>query len=65
MACEGGKGLWVFIYSNKLAYLQLMYLVYGSNPPKYHEQGYLLQGYKVTWKFVQRTSPLYVCSNSK
>ena len=56
MACEGGKGLWVFIYSNKLAYLQLMYLVYGSNPPKYHEQGYLN-----FWKFVQRTSPLYVC----
>ena len=60
MACEEGKGLWVFIYSNKLTYLQLMYLVYGSNPSKYHEQGYLN-----FWKFVQRTSPLYVCSNSK
>ena len=32
------------IYSNKLAYLQLItVLVYGNSPPKSHERGYLNQ----------------------
>ena len=32
----------LLIYSNKLAYLQLItVLVYRSSPPKSHEQGYL------------------------
>ena len=34
--------IYLLIYSNKLAYLQLItVLVYGSSPPKSHEQGYL------------------------
>ena len=32
----------LLIYSNKLAYLQLItVLVYRNSPPKSHEQGYL------------------------
>ena len=32
--------LYLLIYSNELAYLQLLtILVYGSSPPKSHEQG--------------------------
>ena len=32
----------IFIYSNKLYFLQLItVLVYGSSPPKSHEQAYL------------------------
>ena len=34
--------IYLLIYSNKLAYLQLItILVYGSSPLKSHEQGYL------------------------
>ena len=34
--------IYLLIYSNKLAYLQLItVLVYRSSPPKSHEQGYL------------------------
>ena len=34
--------IYLLIYSNKLAYLQLItVLVYGSSRPKSHEQGYL------------------------
>ena len=34
--------IYLLIYSNKLAYLQLTkVLVYRSSPPKSHEQGYL------------------------
>ena len=32
------------IYSNKLAYLQIIIvLIYGNSPPKSHEKGYLNQ----------------------
>ena len=46
MAHEGGGDcgflIYLLIYSNKLAYLQLVtVLVYRSNPPKGHEKGYL------------------------
>ena len=46
MVSEGAVNRQVFIYlliySNKLAYLQLItVLVYRSSPPKSHEQGYL------------------------
>ena len=46
MAREGagdcGCLIYLLIYSNKLAYLQLItVLVYRSSPPKNHEQGYL------------------------
>ena len=51
MLCEkltrGGDGdreflIHLLIYSNKLAYLQLVIgLVHGSSPPKSHEQSYL------------------------
>ena len=46
MVSEGALNRQVFIYlliySNKLAYLQLITdLVYRSSPPKSHEQGYL------------------------
>ena len=46
MAREGGGDcrllIYLLIYSNKLAYLQLItVLVYRSSPPKSHEQGYL------------------------
>ena len=46
MAREGGEDrqflIYLFIYSNKLAYLQLWTdLVFRSSPPKSHEQGYL------------------------
>ena len=34
--------IYLLIYSNELTYLQLItVLVYGSSPPKSHEQGYL------------------------
>ena len=34
--------IYLLIYSNKLAYLQLItVLVFRSTPPKSHEQGYL------------------------
>ena len=36
--------IYSLIYSNKLAYLQLItVLVYGNSPPKSHEKGYLNQ----------------------
>ena len=36
--------IYSLIYSNKLAYLQLItVLVYGKRPPKSHEKGYLNQ----------------------
>ena len=46
MAHEGTRDreflIYLLIYSNKLAYLQLTkVLVYRSSPPKSHEQGYL------------------------
>ena len=46
MAREGARDreflMYLLIYSIKLAYLQLItVLVYGSSPPKSHEQGYL------------------------
>ena len=46
MAREGAGDheffIYLFIYSNKLAYLQLVtVLVYGSSPLKSHQQGYL------------------------
>ena len=35
--------IYLLIYSNELAYLQLItVLVYGSSTPKSHEQGYLI-----------------------
>ena len=34
--------IYLLIYSNKLAYLQLLtVLIYGSNPPKSHEEDHL------------------------
>ena len=46
MAHEGAGDteffMYLLIYSNKLAYLQLIkVLVYRSSPPKSHEQGYI------------------------
>ena len=46
MAREGAEDckclIYLLIYSNKLAYLQLITVfVYGTSPPKSHEQGYL------------------------
>ena len=36
--------IYLLIYSNKLAHLQLLtVLVYGNSPPKSHEKGYLNQ----------------------
>ena len=48
MACEGAGDrkflIYSLIYSNKLAYLQLItVLVYGNSPPKSHEKVYLNQ----------------------
>ena len=41
MAADREFLIYLLIYSNKLAYLQLItVLVYGSSPPKRHEQGY-------------------------
>ena len=46
MAGEGAKDreffIYLLIYSNKLAYLQLITVLdYGSSPPKSHKQRYL------------------------
>ena len=44
MAREGAgdRELLIYLYSNKLAYLQLIIVsVYGNSSPKSHEQGYL------------------------
>ena len=44
MACEGAGEckFFIYLYSNKWAYLQLItVLVYGNSSPKSHEQGYL------------------------
>ena len=46
MARKGAEELWnsdyLLIYSNKLAYLQLItVLLYGNSSPKSHEQDYL------------------------
>ena len=36
--------IYSMVYSNKLAYLQLItVLVYGNSPPKSHRKGYLSQ----------------------
>ena len=48
MAREGTEDreflIYSLIYSNKLAYLQLItVLIYGNSPPKSHEKGYLNQ----------------------
>ena len=41
-AGDRGFLIYSFIYSNKLAYLQLLTVfVYGNNLPKIHEKGYL------------------------
>ena len=37
------------MYSNKVAYLQLTLLVYGSSPPESYEQSYLDFSHK-PWK---------------
>ena len=46
------------LYSNKLAYLQLIkVLVHGSSPPKSHEKGYLNQTFsKKLEKYVKLNS---------
>ena len=42
MAADREFLIYLLIYSNKLAYLQLItVLVFRSTPPKSHEQGYL------------------------
>ena len=45
--------IYLLIYSNELAYFQLItLLVYGSSPPKSHEQGYLKTFSKNLEKYV-------------
>ena len=43
-AGDRGRLIYLLIYSNKSAYLQLItVLAYGNSPPKSHEKGYLNQ----------------------
>ena len=50
--------IYLLIFTNKLAYLQLWtVLVYGNSPPKTHEKGYLNQTFsKILEKYVQMNS---------
>ena len=52
-AGDRGFLIYSFIYSNKLAYLQLLTVfVYGNNLPKIHEKGYLQN--QVRSKFLEK-----------